>query len=324
MGYTLRDLITGMTLPNGKAIIDHLTKSAGIAMTMQIIEANRGTFHLFEKALGLPTGTIRLIGGSITPSSIKSIIGQADLQEFGIVQDPDASLVEQLGGGNSPAQVMAYFLDKYPSVLEGMLQTISTQVIYGTDPTFGNDQGFKGLHQYAKASSNVRQAGGATGHNTTIFVVRWNPEFCSAVLNPAVMGRNEAFMRSSIPVHNLKVTNVSTSARQPVYDVLNQSSLGLMVATDECVAAITQLDSTHKPSVTYMAEALRRVHARRDLKGTMIYCSEQGADWLDELTNAKLELTPKDRDYKFVMEAFNNVDRVIDENISDVETSVLD
>ena len=324
MGYTLRDLIVGITLPNGKAIIDHLTKSAGVALTAQIIESNRGAFHLFEKVLGLPDGTIRTIGGSITPSSIQSMIGQADLMEFGIIQDPDASMVEKIGGGNTPAQLMAYFLDKYPSILEGMLQTVSKQMIYGTDSTFGNDQGFTGLRQYAKSSSNIVKASGASGTSTSILVVRWNPEFCSAVLNPAVITKNKAFMRSTIPKHSLKVTNTSTGARQPVYEVLNQANLGLMVATDECVAAITQLDSTHKPTIAYLAEALRKVHARRDLANTYIYCSEQGADWMDELTAAKLELSTSDSDYKFVMQSFNTVKREIDENISDVETDVLD
>jgi len=41
MAYTLRDLLTGLVLPNGVKIIDHLTKSAGVAETANIISANK-------------------------------------------------------------------------------------------------------------------------------------------------------------------------------------------------------------------------------------------------------------------------------------------
>jgi hypothetical protein len=323
MGYTLRDLITGLVLPNGVKIIDHLTKSSGIAETAEIIKANKITYHLYEKILSLPSGTIRNIGGSVTPSQIRSEIGQADLQEFAILQEPDAKLVHDLGGGKSPEAVMNYFMMKYPAVLEGMLQTISTQMIYGDDSTFGNDQGYKGFHQYAKASSNLVQLSGTTGSRTSIFAVRWNPDFCAALVDPAVMETGR-FMTSTSPVYTLPVTNVTTGTRKPTYDVMNTSDMGLMVATNECVGAITQIDSTHKPSVTNVAALLRSVHARRDYNNTYIYCNEEGADYLDELLNGDLQMRTNEKDYNFVMESFNNIKRVIDENILSTETTVLD
>jgi len=323
MGYTLRDLITGLVLPNGVKIIDHLTKSSGIAETAEIIKANKITCHLYEKVLSLPSGTIRNVGGSVTPSQIRSEIGQADLQEFDILQDPDAKIVHDLGGGKSSEAVMNYFMMKYPAVLEGMFQTIATQMIYGDNPTFGNDQGWKGFHQYAKASSNVIPKSGTTGSTTSIFAVRWNPDFCAALVDPAVMDTG-GFMISTSPVHTLKVTNVITGTRQPVYEVLNTSDIGLMVATNECVGAITQIDSSHKPTVADVAALLRSVHARRDFANTYIYCNEEGADYLDELLNADLQMRTNEKDYNFVMESFNNIKRVIDENILSTETTVLD
>lgn len=323
MAYTLRDLITGLTLPNGVKIIDHLTKTAGIAETASIIPANKVTYHLYEKILSLPSGTIRNVGGSVTPSQVRSEIGQADLQEFAILQEPDASMVHALGGGDSPEAIMNYFMMKYPAVLEGMLQTISTQMIYGDNSTFGNDQGWKGLHQYAKASSNVVQKSGTTGSRTSIFAVRWNPDFCSALLNPTAMETGR-FMKSTQPIYSLPVTNVTTGTRKPTYDVMNTSDIGLMVATDECVGAITQIDSSHKPTVANVAALLRSVHARRDFNNTYIYCNEEGADYLDELLNADLQMRTNEKDYNFVMESFNNIKRVIDENILSTETTVLD
>lgn len=323
MAYTLRDLITGLVLPNGVKIIDHLTKSSGIAETATIIPANKITYHLYEKVLSLPSGTIRNVGGSVTPSQIRSEIGQADLQEFALLQEPDAKMVHDLGGGRSPEAVMNYFMMKYPAVLEGMLQTIAKQMIYGDNSTFGDDQGWKGFHQYAKSSSNVVQNGGSSGSRTSIFAVRWNPDFCAAIIDPAVMDTGR-LVTSTTPVYTLPVTNVTTGTRKPTYDVMNTSDMGLMVATDECVGAITQIDSSNKPSVANVAALLRSVHARRDFNNTYIYCNEEGADYLDELVNGKLQMSTTDKDYNFVMESFNNIKRVIDENILSTETDVLD
>ena len=325
MARTLRDLFLESTIgTSGQPIMDSLTKRSGILMTMPIIEANHKFFHNYIKSGSLPSGTIRPINGSIIPSYINNTAGKCDLMDFSILQQDDESLVYHLGGGRSAQAVIQYFEERYPQYLEGMLQTISKQTIYGTNSTFGNDQGWAGLHQYAKAASLVRQVGGTPGARSTIFVVRWNPAYSAGLLDPAVMDGTSEFMVSNNPTRMMKITNVTTGAQQPVWSSDHHSNMGLMIADTGIVSAISQIDSTHKPTVAYMTEALQRVHSIRDTANTFIYCCERDYGYLMDLKDAKIQTTAETKDYNLLMDFFNNSRIEVDENLLITETAVLD
>jgi len=324
MARTLRDFLVEQSINGYSPIMDDVEKKSGILITMPLIAANHNKYHLYMKSGTLPSGTIRLIGGSVTPSAVNNTLGQADLFNFAILQQDDEDLVYNLGGGRSEAAVIAYFNARYAQYLEGMIQTISTQLIYGTNSTFGNDQGWAGLHQYAKASSLVTQLAGTTGSRTSIFFVRWNPNFCAGVVNSAVMDGSVPFMTSTTPERIKKVTNTTTGAQQPVWSVDHNSQMGLMVSSDVCVSAITQLDSTHIMTSTQVITALRQIHSLRDLENTYVYCNEVGYGYLNSLKEAKFQTTPENKDYNTMLEFFDRAKIVVDENILSTETTVLD
>lgn len=324
MARTLRDFLVEQSINGYTPIMDDVEKKSGILLSMPLIPANHTKYHLYMKSGTLPSGTIRPIGGSVTPSAVNNTLGQADLFNFTILQQDDEDLVYSLGGGRSDAAVRQYFNDRYAQYLEGMIQTISKQLIYGDNSTFGNDQGWKGLHQYAKAASLVTQLSGTTASRTSIFFVRWNPGFCTGVVNPAVMDGSVPFMTSSMPARMYKVTNTTTSAQQPVWSVEHVSQMGLMVSSTVSVSAITQIDSTHIPTTAQVITALRQIHSLRDLSNTYVYCNEVGYGYLNTLKEAKFYTGTADKDYNTMLEFFDRAKIEVDENILSTETTALD
>jgi len=322
---TLRDIVIQASV-GGAPIMDQIEKKSGIAMTMGVIPANMDTYHKWKMSGAVATPTVRAIGGSVTPSSINDTLQRTDLQEFTLFQQEDWKTVKTLGGGKDQAAANRFFLSQYPQMLESMLQKIANQIIYGTNTTFGESSGlgFKGLHEYAKANSAVTGLSGSPGSRTSIFVVRWNPKFCSAVFNPAVISGLAEIMSSTVPAFNPNTTSVTTNAKIPSWESWHTTDLGLMIASNVSVWAITQVDSSHIPTSAQLMTALRGVHSDRDLANTKIYCNERGRDYIYGLNDANLISTAMDTVYNNRITTFNGVEIVTDENISDVETTALD
>jgi len=320
---TLRDILVEKAV-NGAPIMDQLEKTSGIAMTAGIIPASNGVFHKWKLSGALPSATIRLVGASVTGSATNNTLGRQDLQEFTMFHPEDWKVVGELGGGKDQSAADRYFKETYPQYLEGMLQDISKQMIYGTNSTFGDVDGFNGFHDYARTNSKVTQLGGVTGSRTSIFVVRWNPKFCSVLLNPNVISNLAEIMTSTRPAFNPSTTSVTTGAKQPTWETWHTTDMGLMVASTVSVWAITQADDSNPPTSAEMMAALRGVHSGRDLANTKIYCNERGRDMIFGLNDANLISTDSTDSYDNRIMTFNGVEIVVDENISDVETTVLD
>jgi len=320
---TLRDILVEQSI-NGQPIMDMVEKKTGIAMTMGIIPSSNGTYHKYKISGSLATPTIRQVGGSVTPSSINNTLGRQDLQQFTILQAEDAKTVAEIGGGMDQNAANSYFKGTYPQMLESMLQALSKQIIYGTNSTFGDEDGFKGFHDHAKANSKRTQMSGTPGGNTSIFVVRWNPNFCSALVDPNIIKGAKNLMYSTQPIRESQDTNVSTYAQIPSWKSWHLTDLGLMVASTVSVWAITQVDASHIPTSAQLMAAMRGVHSDRDIVNTKIYCNERGRDFIFGLNDANLQSTSETDKYDNRIMTFNGVEIVVDENISDVETAVLD
>jgi len=208
------------------------------------------------------------------------------------------------------------------------LQRIAKQLIYGTNTTFGDTSGlgFEGFHQFAAANSTnqLKEMDGATGARTTIFMVRWNPQFCSALFNEAILNGTSEIMSSTTPVFMPSTSNVTTHAKIPAWESWHTSDMGLMIASNVSVYAITQIDDSNIPTSAQIMTGLRGVKSEYDLANTKIYCSARGRDYIYGLNDANLISTAMDTTYNNRITTFNGVEIVVDENISDVETTALD
>ena len=138
-----------------------------------------------------------------------------------------------------------------PAAVQGFGQTIAKQLIYGTDPTFGSTNGFLGLHQYAKANSNVvHKLDGANASRSTLFAVRWD-EFDGASIR---IGTNDSGQLIGVRDLTLLIRLLPLLTPPPEresidYKWLIEAFLALIIPSKTSVAAITQIDDSHLPTV---------------------------------------------------------------------------
>lgn len=318
---TLRDLVVAYS-SSSAPVMDDLMKASPIVRSGLAIPASNNIYHKYKKLKALPTVSVTNLDGSITPQSSDFTIEQSDISYFAAQQNEPAAIVENYPGG-----IESYFMNERPGFIESFGQTLSKQMVYGNDSTFGNPSGFKGLHQIAKDSGNVvKQFGGTSGSRTSIFAVKWKPSTFAMFINP-VLASQDQFVRIRVlngGEPSMVVTNTSTGAQQLCYQAYYDMYLGLFSASSYDVAALTQIqDATgKKPTASYMDQLVDEVKGTAD--STVIYCSRLGRRLLGELKDSKLSTYVSDNEYNTVVELWNGIPVVIDENIRDDETTALD
>jgi len=319
---TLRKLVSAFGV-QGEAAIDQLTKESGILMDSPAIPANKNISHTYKRIDALPSFSITTIGTGQADVTVNDNILQTDLKVLKAIQSEPIEIADSYPGGPE-----AMFRDDMPAFNEGYGQGASTQLIYGDNATFGDAAGIKGLHYWAKAYSNVTQMGGASGSRTSIFAVKFRPgrNGCGILFNPQVAAASGLMdvlvMNGGQPT--LEVTNTTTGAKKPVYQVLYQSYLGLLSTSSFDIAAITQIqDATgKKPTSAGMDTMLARVKANP--ANTIIFMNRTSKRLVGELKNSKLQIAPSEVDFSNRVGSWDGVPIVIDDNILDTETTALD
>ena len=304
------------------ALIDNLSKESGFLRTAFAFKSSNGYIHKYKLYNALPTFGIVSPGSASAGTTATSNVKQLDLKICRSIQDEPADIVDTYPDGRS-----AYFDDQLPAYLESYGQAVSKGVFYGYNSTFGYSEGFKGLHQMAKEYGNVTQMVGTTGSRTSIFAVSFKPSVCGLVVNSEVIKGTAPFLNIDVmnggnPVMN--TYNTTTMTKQKVYQIDYYSWLAFLSASSYDVSAITQIqdDTNDKPTSAGMDTMLDQVRA--EAGKTIIYCNRTARRLLYELKNSKMQTIPGDKDFNNVLETWNGIPLVLDENILDTETTVLD
>lgn len=318
---TLRKLVTEYGGEGLTPIMSHLQKKSGFLQTALAIPANGNIYHKYKKVDALPSFSFAEISGSLTDTTVNDNLFQLDIKSLMAIMSEPIAVCE-----NWPTGVRGYFSEHFPVYAEAYGQKVSTQVFYGIDATFGDVSGFVGAHKIAKDNSKVvYQAGGSTGSRTSIFAIKFSTESCGLVFNPKIVTDTGQFLRATV-LHNgmptTEVTNTTTGAKKVVYQALFQGDVSLLSATVYDIAVITQLDSTHLPTAPYMDALIDAVKGNTD--DTIIYTSRVGRRHIRTLKTTALQMGVMDKNYDIQVDFWNGVPIVLDENISEAETTALD
>jgi hypothetical protein len=320
---TLRKVLVEMQGIVQPVVMDNLTKHSGILQTAAAQKANFDVWHKYKELSALPTFSVVQSTGGTTAQTVNREIKKIDLQLFEAHQSEPAKEAEVYPGG-----VQKLFQDDSPAWQEAWGQNTARQIIYGTNSTFGNKQGFEGLHQIAKAKSNiVAQLTGTTGSRTSIFAVKWNPNHCAILYNEALAQKNEMFLEIKVLNNGeavLVVTNTTTGAKQYEYQAIYRGWLGFYSATNYDIAAITQVqdDTGKRPTVAQIDELVDAV--KGSSTDTFIYCSRLGKRVIGQLKDTKLSASFADKNYDTRVSYWQDIPVVVDDNILDTETTALD
>lgn len=313
---TLQRLAVAWEVPDDPTVIIDLAKASGILQSAVVANASHGTSHKYKIVNALPTGAFRNIGEGIVPTSLSTDRMKIDLWNLSVLIQEDWKEFANYPGGKA-----GWIADNLPAYLEGMGQTAAKQIIYGTDPTFGSTKGFIGLHQYAKAFGNVIQRGGTTGGNTSIFAVRWDESNGMSIRKNGTANLIDVVeITGEKPV--TVTTNTTTGAQLPVYQWMVDAFMTLICPGKKSVAAMTQIDSTHLPTVDTMNQLVHKIYASTGEK--RIYCNLDGFRYISLLKDTKYNMFSNDTNYDVALGSWGGIPIVIDENISSVETNALD
>ncbi len=307
---TLRKLVTDVAVKD-TAYIDYLLNKSGILKTINVIPSSDGEFHKYKQVIAVPTGQFRNVGsGYDSASTVNDKIAQLNMKIIGAYQTEDKVICDQKGK-------VEYFKQERPAFMEGMGQSISKQVIYGTNSTFGNVAGWEGWHEIAKANGKEVDGGGASGSTTTIFVVRYGAQ-SGLVIDSNILNKGSLFNTDWVNGGDMTIVS-----GMPAYQVLYEGSMGILSGGATDVARYHSLQTGHLPTAANMDLCIDYVNGDSDGR-TFIYANRTGRRFLKTLKNTKFELGAADKNYDTRIDYWDGIPIVTDENILSTETSALD
>ena len=301
---------------NQTPIVVDLIKRSGLLQTAVVSKASHGIKHKYRTFNTLPTAVFREIGSGIVPQKIDVNWAEIALKEIAFDLFDDYQAIDQYPGGKDQ-----WLIDNTPAVMAAIANAVAQAVYYGYDPTFGMSKAFKGFHQYAKDLGNVtKQAGGSTGSRNTIFAVRWDD------LDGASLRVNNSELisvKDITPIQpTVMVTNTSTNEQLNIYKWLISSYFTLVVPSKKSVAAITQITSAAIPTASDMDALIDAVAAPSG--NVFLYMNGTTKALINSLKGGKLNLFNGDNTYDQNLLAWGNTPIILDDNLSAVETTVLD
>lgn len=301
--------------------IDNLTKSAGILRTASVGYANNGLFHKYNFATALPTASIRSINGSVTPTTTTFDLKQLDLKELITLETVDATLAK-----GDPSGPDGYMNKVAPGHMESLAQAAEKSIVYGLNGTYGAVDGFKGFHDLAKEAETARSLSvidaGGTSNTTSIFAVHWKPEVCQLVIPSGIAAGGDLVV--STVMNNgqvtLMVTNTSTGAQMPVYQVMYQMMLALQAGSNYSVHRIIGVDSgSNAPTAAEIDTLVDLV--KGDSTNTILYTSRLGKRAMQTLKATKFfTQAVQDQNMNTMLDFWNGIPVIVSDNILETET----
>ena len=317
---TIRDLVVQLASPQA-VLVSNLIKQLGVIETAQAGFASDFLRHEFEVAAEDPTAAVRAVNGSIVASTGREILASIQLPEIRLLKEVDRAIIQKYGS------IEQYLSDPVRSeqYTRAILQLLDKAMIYGDNATFGVAGAFKGFHQIAKANSKViSQLGGTTGSRTTIFAAHFAPGENQIVI--PTMGQSGLIVNAELVgggTLQAPTDNTTTGARKLNKGGYFWLNAAFQAGSNHAVAAITQIDSSHKPTVALMDELVDAVKGLADGM-TFIYCNRRARRYLNALKDTKLSLAPADRNYTTQIAEWDSIPVILDESIVDTETTDLD
>lgn len=314
----IRDLLVSIKSPQAP-IITNVVKYLGILETAEFGFSSDYLRHEYEILTDDGAAAVRAVNGSIIATLTNSIMASIQLPGIERLVEIDKTIAKKWGSIqnflNDEGRTEAY--------VRSIMQLMAKAVIYGDNATFGVPGAFKGLRQIAKANSTTIPLSGASGSRTAIIAVHWAPNETQIVLPKEQNANLVQLELIGGGTLQAPTANTTTKAKDLVYGANFWANAALQAGSNFSVAAITQIDSSHKPTAANIDELVDKVKGMADGK-TFIYLNREGRRYVKALKDGKLELAPGDSDYNTMVGSWDRIPIVLDEMIVSTETTVLD
>ncbi len=290
-----------------------LAKKSGILKTMWWQKSNAGLKHNYQKAASLPGGEFRMINDGVVPSDITTESGTIDLMALEALHQSDRDIVDKYPGG-----LKQYIADKSPGYLYGLGKTFSKQLIYGTD---ADNAGFTGLRQVAIDNENVLSTGSTDNSydHASILAVRWAVDECTGLYDDVMM--NESLIKIDKSNGGKWFYKSMGGKEYPVYQFSYHGFFGLEVLSKSNVGLIRGVrENDFNPKADQIDQLLENILAETD-GSTFLYMNRKTRRLLSKLKNEKLQLTAYDTDFGLMLDTWNGIPIIIEDNMTSTELS---
>jgi hypothetical protein len=258
------------------AIAEVLNKANAILDDAPWTQANGETSHTTSKRLYLPAGSWRKINSGValekaTTTQVVESIGM--LESYSRI---DSALIEL---SPDPA---AFRMTEDLAFVEGMSQTLATQIFYGT--TVGYPERFDGFATRYKnlttvnvsSVHNVHNYGGTGSAVNSIWIVQWSPTNVhmvyprNATANLGITQKDDG---------ELVVTDANGYPYK-VYQTHFKIWAGLAVRDDRCIQRVCNIPATASNISDKLIDALRQMP--QDGSGAVMYANATVLGCLDK------------------------------------------
>ena len=321
-------------VPDAPTLLTSLIKHSGILQTAVAKPSNFGNQHKYKFHNTLPLGTFREFGSGIVPQIVANSMATIDLWDIVSLAQDDAEFIESYPGGKD-----GWIEANLPAFIEGLGQTLASQIIYGTIDTStltgggkNSTVGFQGLFQYAKAMGQIHEAQSSDTTNlTSIYAVRWD-ETDGVQLRlggSSRTGTDLIQIKDITPVNPaLVVQNTTTNAQLPVYSWMIHCLVTLVVPTIKSVSVLYKVSDSVISSATNLSKFAKDLNTLiEEIDATngqkYIYANVKGKSLISGLKQDKLTLYRADMDYNNLIESYRGVPIILEENILSTETNSI-
>lgn len=324
---TLQDIAVKLGASDAP-LLGEVIKDFGILSTAITGQSNNGLIHRAPKILALPTAQVLNNNGSMAPSSPRRTLETIQIPPVGVYDELTLQDAEMSKGAN------AYWNQQKEIYAYSVLEALEKAMIYGSNATFGVDGATNGFYQTAVNNSNVvASLGGASGSSTSIYAVSWKPGETQIVVPGLTDGMSDidvntvgnTMIRAKMVGNGslqAMTTNTTTGAKKFSYGALFYMYAAFQASNKYSVAAINQIDSTHKPTAVQIQQLLDAVRAKG--ANTILYVSRTGRNYLSSLrTTSFVDAQVKDVSFNTLIGYFNGSPVVVTDYISDAETTSL-
>ena len=321
-------------VPDAPTLLTSLIKHSGILQTAVAKPSNFGNQHKYKFHNALPLGTFREFGSGIVPQIVANSMATIDLWDIVSLAQDDAEFIESYPGGKD-----GWIEANLPAFIEGLGQTLASQIIYGTIDTSSltgggknSTVGFQGLFQYAKAMNQIHKAvQSPSGNTTSIYAVRWDEtDGVQLRLGGSSRTGTDLIQIKDITPANpaLVVQNTNTNAQLPVYSWMIHCLVTLVVPTIKSVSVLYCVDDTVIGSASALSQFAKDLNTIvEEIDATngqkFIYANVKGKSLISGLKQDKLTLYRADMDYNNLIESYRGVPIILEENILSTETSSI-
>jgi len=323
---TLQNLSLEWEVQDAPAVIAELAKQSGILQTATVAPANWGNKHKYKVWNTLPSGTVRNFGTGIVPVSLSKDMNSIDLWEVSSLMQGDAGEVESHPGG-----MQGWFNSNINGILGGIGNTITKQVVYGTELQTGttyyaSQTGFAGLAQYAVANGSFYEVDTNdthTGYQSSIHVVRWDAETGASLR--VYPNANGELITTEFLGKGLVVTSTTTNAQQPVYSWLVKAYVSLVCPTPSAnymVCGFSHTATAELPTAPDIDLAIDTV-AMGGAGNIYMYCNLDGLKALRKLKYDKIYVDNNTTGINNNVLSWNGIPVLLDTNISSNEYAAL-